>query len=79
MNDIKLIFRPIHSPNHELEDTDSNTPPARVISKTTSVEFLYRSTSSSKALGGNYSLAVCTNVEGCGLKVVFGVGGRRTS
>jgi len=40
MNDIRLISRPIDAPNHELEDTDSNTPPARVISKRIFVEFL---------------------------------------
>ena len=33
MNDIKLISRPIHAPNHELEDTDTNTPPTKVISR----------------------------------------------
>ena len=33
MNDIGLISRPIHAPNHELEDTDTNTPPNKVISK----------------------------------------------
>jgi hypothetical protein len=27
MNDIRLISRPIHAPNHELEDTDTNTLP----------------------------------------------------
>jgi len=26
MNDIRLISKPIHAPNHELEDTNSNTP-----------------------------------------------------
>ena len=36
MNDIKLISRPIHAPNHELEDTD--TPRAKVISKRIFVE-----------------------------------------
>jgi len=30
MNDIRLISRPIHAPNHELEDTDTNTPPTKV-------------------------------------------------
>jgi len=30
MNDIRLISRPIHAPNHEFEDTDTNTPPTRV-------------------------------------------------
>ena len=33
MNDIGLISRPIHAPNHELEDTDTNTPPNKAISK----------------------------------------------
>jgi len=33
MNDIRLISRPIHAPNHELEDTDTNTSPIKVISK----------------------------------------------
>jgi len=32
INDIRLISRPIHVPNHELEDTDTNTPPTKVIS-----------------------------------------------
>ena len=27
INDIRLISRPIHAPYHELEDTDTNTPP----------------------------------------------------
>jgi hypothetical protein len=26
INDIRLISKPIHVPNHELEDTDTNTP-----------------------------------------------------
>ena len=26
INDIRLISRPIHAPNHELEDTDTNIP-----------------------------------------------------
>ena len=33
INDIRLISRPIHAPSHELEDTDTNTPPTRVINK----------------------------------------------
>jgi hypothetical protein len=33
MNDIRLISRLIHAPSHELEDTDTNTPPTEVISK----------------------------------------------
>jgi len=32
MKDIRLISRPIHAPNHELEDTDTNTPPTKSIS-----------------------------------------------
>jgi len=27
INDIRLISRPSHAPSHELEDTDTNTPP----------------------------------------------------
>ena len=30
MNDIRLISRAIHVPNHELEDTDTNTRPNKV-------------------------------------------------
>ena len=33
INDIRLISKPIHAPSHELEDTDTNIPPTRVISK----------------------------------------------
>jgi len=33
MNDIRLISSPIHAPSHELEDTDTNTPLTRVVSK----------------------------------------------
>jgi len=40
MNDIRLISRPIHAPNHELEDTDTNIPPTKVISKRAFVELL---------------------------------------
>jgi len=40
MNDIRLISRPIHAPNHELEDTDTNTPPTKVIRKRIFVELL---------------------------------------
>jgi hypothetical protein len=40
INDIKLISRPIQAPNHELEDTDTSTPPTKVISKRILVEFL---------------------------------------
>ena len=37
---IRLISRPIHAPNHELEDTDTNTPPAKVTSRRIFVEIL---------------------------------------
>jgi hypothetical protein len=40
INDIRLISRPIHAPNHELEDTDTNIPPTKVVSKRILVEFL---------------------------------------
>ena len=40
MNDTRLISRPIHAPNHELDDTDTNTPPTRVTSKRIFVELL---------------------------------------
>ena len=40
INDIRLICNPIHAPSHELEDTDTNTPPTRVISKWILVELL---------------------------------------
>jgi len=40
MSDIRLISRPIHAPNHELEDTDTNTPPTKVISRRIFVELL---------------------------------------
>jgi hypothetical protein len=40
INDIRLISRPIHAPNHELEDTDTNTPPTIVISRRIFVELL---------------------------------------
>ena len=33
MKDIRLISRPIHAPNHELEATDTNTPPTKVTSR----------------------------------------------
>jgi len=39
-NDIRLISRPIHASNHELEETDTNTPPTKVIIKRTFVELL---------------------------------------
>jgi len=40
INDIRLISRHIHAPIHELEDTDTNTPPARIISRRIFVELL---------------------------------------
>jgi hypothetical protein len=40
INDIRLISRPIHAPNHELEETDTNIPPTKVVSKRILVEFL---------------------------------------
>jgi hypothetical protein len=40
MNYIRLISEPIHASNHELEDTDTNTPPTKVISKRIFVELL---------------------------------------
>jgi hypothetical protein len=40
VNDITLIPRPIHAPSHELENTDTNTPPTKVIIKGNLVEFL---------------------------------------
>jgi len=40
INDIRLISRPIHAPNHELEDTDTNTPPTIVIGRRIFVELL---------------------------------------
>jgi hypothetical protein len=39
-NDIRLISRPIHAPSLELEDTDTNTLPTRIISKRILVELL---------------------------------------
>ena len=39
MNDIRLISRPIYAPNHELEDTDSNTTPTKAISKRTLLSY----------------------------------------
>jgi hypothetical protein len=35
-----VISKPIHAPSHELEDTDTNTPPTKVISKRIFVELL---------------------------------------
>jgi len=40
MDDIRLSSRPIHAPNHELEDTDTNKPPTKVTSKRIFVELL---------------------------------------
>jgi hypothetical protein len=40
INDIRLISRPIHAPSHELEDTDTNTTPTRIINKRIFVELL---------------------------------------
>jgi hypothetical protein len=40
MNDIRLISRPSHAPNHELEDTDINIPPTKVVSRRIFVELL---------------------------------------
>ena len=40
MNYIKLISNPIHAPSHELDDTDINIPPTKVISKRIFVELL---------------------------------------
>ena len=40
INDIRLISNPIHAPSHELEDTDTNTPPTRVISERILIELL---------------------------------------
>ena len=37
---IRLIFNPIHAPSHELEETDTNTPPTKVTNKRIFVEFL---------------------------------------
>jgi len=40
MNDIRLISKPIHASSLELEDTDINIPPTKVISKRIFVELL---------------------------------------
>jgi hypothetical protein len=40
MNDIRLISRLIHAPNHEIEDTDTNIPPTKIISRRIFVELL---------------------------------------
>jgi hypothetical protein len=39
-NDIKLISKPIHAPSHELEDTDTNISPTKIVSKRIFVELL---------------------------------------
>jgi hypothetical protein len=39
-NDIRLISKPIHAVSNELEDTDINTPPTKLISKRIFVELL---------------------------------------
>ena len=40
INDIRLISNPIRAPSHELEDTDTNIHPTKVINKMIFVEFL---------------------------------------
>jgi len=40
INDIRLTSNPIHAPSHELEDTDTNTPLTKVVSKRIFVELL---------------------------------------
>ena len=40
INYIRLISKPIHAPSHELEETDTNIPPTKVISKRIFVELL---------------------------------------
>jgi hypothetical protein len=40
INDIRLIFRPIQTASHELENRDTNTPPIRSMSKRILVELL---------------------------------------
>jgi hypothetical protein len=37
INDIRLSSRTIHAPSHELEDTDTNTPPTKVSNKIVSL------------------------------------------
>jgi hypothetical protein len=39
-SDIRLSSRPIDAPSRELQDTGTNTPPTRVISKRIFVELL---------------------------------------
>jgi len=56
VNDIRLSYRPIHSPSHELEDI--NTPPIKVISMRILVELLgIRETSVILCLWGMNQLA----------------------
>ena len=40
MNDVRLISRPVRAPNRELENTDTNTPPTKVVSRRIFVELL---------------------------------------
>jgi hypothetical protein len=40
INDTRLISRPIHTPSHELDDTNTNTPLTKVASKRILVELL---------------------------------------
>jgi hypothetical protein len=40
INDIRLIFKLIHEPSHELEDADMNTSLTKVVSKRILVELL---------------------------------------
>jgi hypothetical protein len=40
MNDIRLISRPIHAPNHELQDTDTDKHLTKVVSERIFVELL---------------------------------------
>ena len=40
IHDIRLISRPTHAPSHELEDTDPNIPPTKVISRRIFIELL---------------------------------------
>ena len=37
--DIRFISKPIHAPRHELENTDTNAPPTKVMSKRTLLIF----------------------------------------
>jgi hypothetical protein len=40
INDIIWISRPIHASSHELQATETNTPPTKLISKRISAELL---------------------------------------